>query len=168
LKIQGRKCYQEVAEVKVTLDRPANHKINGKRKSYAGQSITLRLVISRIRDIKTQEKVSEWFLLTNTDQSLVPTSLVALCYYYRWNIETYFKQMKSTGLEMEHWQQQTGAAIMKRLLVASMALVIVWQLIRLTTPKATEFKNLLVRLSGKTHKRKKPYTTGILLSGLFV
>jgi hypothetical protein len=69
---------------------------------------------------------------------------------------------------VEYWQQQTGAAIMKRLLVASMALVIVWQLIRLTTPQATEFKNLLARLSGKTHKRKKTYTTGILLSGLFV
>jgi hypothetical protein len=50
--------------------------------------------------------------------------------------------MKSAGLEREHWQQQTGAAIMKRLLVASMALVIVWQLIRLTTPKATTFKDL--------------------------
>jgi hypothetical protein len=76
--------------------------------------------------------------------------------------------MKSAGLEMEHWQQQTGSAIMKRLLVASMALVFVWNLIRLTTPEATEFKNLLVRLSSKTYKRKKTYTTGILLSGLFV
>jgi hypothetical protein len=41
-------------------------------------------------------------------------------------------------------------------------------LLRLTTPEATEFKNLPVRLSGKIHKQKKPYTTGILLSGLFV
>jgi hypothetical protein len=76
--------------------------------------------------------------------------------------------MKSAGLEMEHWQQQTGSAIIKRLLVASMALVFVWNLIRLTTPEATEFKDLPARLSGRTHKRKKPYTTGILLSGLFV
>jgi hypothetical protein len=38
--------------------------------------------------------------------------------------------MKSAGLEMEHWQQQTGSAIMKRLLVASIALVFIWNLIR--------------------------------------
>ncbi|MDR3197267.1 MAG: hypothetical protein LBU34_05300 [Planctomycetaceae bacterium] len=52
----------------------------------------------------------------------------ALCYYCRWNIETYFKQMKSAGLEMEHWQQTTGSAIMLRLLAASMALVLIGQL----------------------------------------
>jgi hypothetical protein len=112
--------------------------------------------------------VSEWYLLTNTDSSLVPASLTALCYYRRWNIETYFKQMKSAGLEMEHWQQTTGSAIMLRLLVASMALVLIWQLQRLSTPESIDFKDLLVRLSGKTHKRNKLYTTGILLSGFFV
>ncbi|MDR3198695.1 MAG: hypothetical protein LBU34_12580 [Planctomycetaceae bacterium] len=76
--------------------------------------------------------------------------------------------MKSTGLEMEHWQQTTGSAIMLRLLVASMVLILIWQLQRLSTPESIDFKDLLVRLSDKTHKRKKPYTTGILLSGFFV
>jgi hypothetical protein len=128
--VQGKKCYQEVAETNVTLDQPAGHKTKGKRKYYSGQSIALRLVVSRVHDQKTHEIVSEWYLLTNTNPSLVSTASVVLSYYYRWNIETYFKQMKSVGLEREHWQQQTGSAIMKRLLVASMALVFVWNLIR--------------------------------------
>jgi hypothetical protein len=103
LEVQGKKYYQEVAEVNVTLNRPAVHEIKGERKSYSGKSITLHLVISRIRDRETHEIVSEWSLLTNTPPSFVPTSLVALCYYWRWNIEMYFKQMKRVGLEREHW-----------------------------------------------------------------
>jgi transposase len=166
--VKGRKCYQEVAETQVTLSQPAAHKIKGQRKLYPGQSITLRLIVSRIREQETREIVSEWYLLTNTDSSLLPASLTALCYYRRWNIETYFKQMKSAGLEMEHWQQTTGSAIMIRLLVASMALILIWQLQRLATPESIDFKDLLVRLSGKTHKHNKPYTTDILLSGVFV
>jgi hypothetical protein len=45
--------------------------------------------------------VSEWYLLT-TNPSLVLTSSVALSYYsycYRWNIETYFKQMIECRVE---------------------------------------------------------------------
>jgi hypothetical protein len=168
LEVQGKKCYQEVAETSIILDKPANHTADGQKKLCPGQAMTLRLISSRIDEQETQELVSEWFLLTNTPPSLLGAERAALCYYFRWNIETYFKQMKSAGLEMEHWQQQTGHAVMMRLLVAAMALVTVWQLQQLTTPEATEFKDWLVRLSGKTHKRKKPYTSGILLSGLFV
>jgi hypothetical protein len=35
--------------------------------------------------------VNEWYLLTNTDPSLVSTSLAALSYYYRWNIDNVFQ-----------------------------------------------------------------------------
>ncbi|MDR2757002.1 MAG: hypothetical protein LBC20_15000 [Planctomycetaceae bacterium] len=44
----------------------------------------------------------------------------------------------------------------------------IWSLQKQTSEEAIAFKNLLVRLSGKTHKPDKPYTDGILLSGLFV
>ncbi|MDR3198696.1 MAG: hypothetical protein LBU34_12585 [Planctomycetaceae bacterium] len=87
LEVKGRKCYQEVAETQVTLSQPAAHKINGQRKLYSGQSITLRLVVSRISEQETHEIVSEWYLLSNTDASLVPASLTALCYYRRWNMK---------------------------------------------------------------------------------
>jgi hypothetical protein len=52
-------------------------------------------------------------------------SPIALWYYYRWRIESYFKLLKSGGQEIEHWQQESGLAILKRLLVVSMAYSIV-------------------------------------------
>jgi hypothetical protein len=80
----------------------------------------------------------------------------------------YFKLMKSGGLELEHWQQESASAILKRLLVASMATAVVWRLQRNTSPEAEELKKVLTRLSGKSRKRNKPLTSGILLSGLFM
>ena len=70
--------------------------------------------------------------------------------------------------ELDHWQQESGIAIMNRLLVASMAAVMIWSLQQTTSVDAVEFKDLLVKLSGKTVKRSKPHTSGALLSGLFV
>jgi hypothetical protein len=45
---------------------------------------------------------------------------------------------------------------------------VVWRLQRNTSPEAEELKKVLTKLSGKSRKRDKPPTAGILLSGLFV
>ena len=55
---------------------------------------------------------------------------MALWYYWRWRIESYFKLLKSAGQQVEAWQQGTAEAIAKRLVVASMACVVVWRLAR--------------------------------------
>ncbi|MDR3110143.1 MAG: hypothetical protein LBU65_10740, partial [Planctomycetaceae bacterium] len=72
------------------------------------------------------------------------------------------------GQEIEHWQQESGLAILKRLLVVSMACSVVWSLQRNEGEEAKELKQVLVRLSGKSQKRGSPPTAGTLLSGLFV
>ena len=87
---------------------------------------------------------------------------------YRWDIESYFKLMKSGGHELEHWQQESGLAILKRLLVASMASATVWSLQGLDSQEAEKFKQTLAKLSGKSRKRGRPSTSGVLLSDLFV
>jgi len=71
-------------------------------------------------------------------------------------------------MELDHRQQESGYAIMNRLLVASMAAAMIWNLQQTTSVEATEFKDMLVKLSGKTVKRTRPHTSGALLSGLFV
>src|SRR4029078_8424899 len=91
----------------------------------------------------------------------------ARCYYWRWRIESFFKLLKSHGQQLEHWQQQTGPAIARRLLVAAMACVTVWQLEADQSPAAEELKRLLVRLSGRQTKRRKPVTTPALLPGVW-
>lgn len=96
-----------------------------------------------------------------------PTPLIWCCYYWRWKIETYFKLVKSHGFQVESWLQETGAAIARRLLVASMACVTVWQLLADDSAPAQELKTVLVRLSGRQMKRNRPFTAPALLAGLW-
>src|SRR5690606_23945683 len=70
--------------------------------------------------------------------------------------------------EVEAWQQESGEAIARRLLVAAMACVVVWTLQRETSPQAEEAKKVLVRLSGRQMKRKVTATAPALLAGYFV
>jgi len=167
VEIRGQKATQEIAEIPVVLERPSRHMVNGKRTQHVDTPLALRLVIARVRDPETHEVLSTWHLFTNAPAS-IPTEQVALWYYWRWRVETYFKLMKSAGLELDRWQQETGRAIMNRLLVASMAAAMVWNLERDPSEEAVAFKNRLVGLSGKTVKRSRPHTPGALLSGLFV
>ena len=79
-----------------------------------------------------------------------------------------FKLLKSHGQQLEQWQQETGPAIARRLLVASMACVVVWQLQADDTPQATELRAILIRLSGRQMKRNRPHTAPASLAGLWV
>ena len=87
--------------------------------------------------------------------------------FYQWDIESYFKLMKSAGMQLESWQQITGEAIARRILVASMACVCVWRIAHAKGPKANELRIILVRLSGRQMKRQKTFTLPALLSGLW-
>jgi hypothetical protein len=98
----------------------------------------------------------------------VGAATAALWYYGRWAIEAYYKLVKSAGLQLEQWQQQTAAALARRLLAASMACVVVWQLTRSTAPEAETVRTFLVRLSGRQMRRYRPYTEPALLAGLWV
>ena len=73
--------------------------------------------------------------------------------------------LKSHGQELEHWQQESGEAITRRLLVAAMACVVIWQLERDQSPEAEATKAILIRLSGRRMKRGCPYTAPALLAG---
>jgi hypothetical protein len=69
---------------------------------------------------------------------------------------------------LELWQQETGPAIARRLLVAAMACVVIWQLQADQSTEAGELKNILIRLSGRQTKRSRPHTAPALLAGLWV
>jgi len=167
VKIRDRDGIQEVCETSILLRRAALRRVDGRRTYFRGEPLELRLVIARIRDEKTNEVLSTWYLLTNVPPE-VSSETIALWYHWRWEIETYFKLMKSSGHELEHWQQESGEAILKRLLISSMAAVIVWTLQRDSGEDSIRFQDFLVRLSGKSMKRGRPPSSGALLSGLFV
>lgn len=167
VEVHGRQADQYVAEARVCLERPAclHRQVNGRRKRLkrAGRPLWLRLVVSELRDDRGT-MLAQWLLLTNVWE--VPASRLALWYYWRWRIESYFKLLKSAGHEVEHWQQTTAAAVAKRLLIAAMACVVVWHLARDKSSEAAEFRRLLVRLSGRQMKYGCAFTEPALLAGL--
>lgn len=162
----GRSAQQYVAELPVQLLRPAYQNRGGKRRVVPGEPLSLRLIVSEVRDDSTGEALATWFLLTNVEAA-VAAETIALWYYWRWRVESFFKLLKSAGLNLEDWRQQTADAVARRLLVAGMACVVVWQLARSETPEADQTRRLLVQLSGRAVARGKSFTMPALLAGLW-
>jgi len=164
--IRGRTGCRWVAEADVLLDRPARQRTPQGRVKVGRKPLPLRLVISRIVN-DAGRVLAEWWLLTNVAAD-VPPATVADWYYWRWQIESFHKLLKSSGQQLESWQQESAEAIARRLLISAMACVCAWTLERQTTPAAVECQRLLVRLSGRQMKRSRPVTTSALLAGLHV
>jgi hypothetical protein len=165
----GRTAHQTIAQAKVLIKRTAKPKraVDGKRVApVAGKPIALRLVVSRICDAQGQV-LAQWLLLTNVSDE-VDAVTIARWYYYRWQIESMFKLLKSAGQQVEDWLQDDALAIAKRLVVASCACVLVWQLAAATSPQALDVQHFLVRLSGRQTKRRRPVTAPALFAGMWM
>ncbi|MEO7632042.1 MAG: transposase [Blastocatellia bacterium] len=155
-----------VGETSVVIERPAFPRgRDGKRQWVKGEPLTLRLVVCQLR-LPDGTIEAEWYLLSNVPSDTRAEQL-AEWYYWRWRIESYFKLLKSHGFRVDQWQQETADAIAKRLLVAAMACVVVWQLQRATEPEAIAMRDLLVRLSGRQVRRGHA-TAPAILAGLWV
>ena len=168
---KGQGAQQWVAETTVVLHRPARqHRVkDGKARhvNVPGSPLALRLVVSEIRG-KDGRVLACWLLLTNVPSRVSPV-VIALWYYWRWRIESYHKLLKSGGWQVEHWQQETAAAVARRLAVTAMAAVVVWHLARDKRPEAAELRDVLIRLSGRQMKRGRTgrgFTEPALLAGL--
>ena len=116
--IRGRSARQWVAETTVVLHRPAKPKradAAGRRRPVAGVPLPVRLVVSQVRD-EAGVVLAEWLLWTNVPDT-IDTATVALWYYWRWRIESFFKLLKGAGQQLEQWQQETGAAVARATVV---------------------------------------------------
>jgi hypothetical protein len=160
----GQTARQWVAQAEVVLDRPGKRQHG--RLSRPGKPLRLRLVVAEVRD-GSGAVLARWLLLTNLPAD-VAAARVALWYYWRWRVETYFKLLKGAGLHLEHWQQETALAVAKRLAVASMACVLVWKVARSQRPEGQTLRDVLVRLSGRQVNRADGFTEPALLAGLYV
>lgn len=162
---QGRPAQQWTAELPVRLVRAGQLNRNGKKLWVAGAPLDLRLILVEVRS-SAGAVLAVWYLLTNVP-SAVDASTLALWYYWRWRVESYFKLLKSAGLDLEQWGQETAAALVRRLLVASMACVVVWQIAGSQHPKAEEARQFLIQLSGRQMAHRKKFTAPALLAGLW-
>jgi hypothetical protein len=167
---QGVDAVQSVASTSVVLAKPARPKrfdASGKQIApIPGVPLEVRLVVSRVHD-GAGKLLAEWYLLSNVDAS-VDAATLALWYYWRWRIESYFKLLKSAGQQVEQWEQESGSAIFKRLLIAAHACALAWRLMSAQGEHAEQTRAFLVRLSGRQTKRTKPVTASALLSGLYM
>jgi hypothetical protein len=152
--------------------KPKKLDAQGKRiAAVPGKPLTVRLGISRVRGA-SNELLAEWYLLSHV-QADVEASTLALWYAlmkgpWRWCIESYLKLLKGAGQQVEHWEQESGSAIFKRLLIASHACALAWRLMRAEGEFAEQTRASLVRLSGRQTKRNKSVTVSALLSGLYM
>lgn len=166
---RGRQAKQYVAETTVTLRAPARQqrRRDGRLtyRTIPGRALTLRLVVAQVRD-QQGRVLATWRLWTNLPPR-VSAATVALWYYWRWRIETFFKLLKRAGQHAESWQQESAAAITRRLVVAAQACVLVWALSQATDPRAAPLRALLVRLSGRLMKHQVEWTAPALLAGLW-
>jgi hypothetical protein len=167
---RGQKAWQYVAEAAVVLERPAyqNRMIDGQRQQLriVGKALPVRLIVTELRDAQGQV-LERWYLLSNAPAEVTAATL-ALWYYWRWRIETFWKLLKGAGQQLEHWQQENGRFLLKRLLVASMACVLVWRLEHSQALPAAEARRLVMRLSGRQVAYGKEYTQEGLLAGMWV
>jgi hypothetical protein len=169
---KGQKAQAFVGETPVVLHRPARpHRVDsdGKKKhrNIAGPAIAMRLIVSEVRD-SAGKVLTRWLLLTNLPAKITPLRIVQW-YCWRWEIESYHKLLKRAGHFIEQWQQESARAIAKRLVIASMACVIIWCLARDVSPEAEDLRELLIRLSGRQIKRgkdRRTFTEPALLAGL--
>jgi len=168
VKYKKKHAICSVCEESVVLDRPARVRIDGRRCTKEGKAITLRFVMTHLRDEETGETLAMWYLMTNVPKKDATTATISQWYYWRWRIENYFKLLKGHGFEVDHWQQETGLAIARRLLVSSMACVAVWELMERDDDEANRMKDLLIQMSGRQMKRGVRYTAPALLAGMFV
>ena len=167
---QGRSAWQYVGEAAVVLHRRAclHRTRQGQRyrQDVPGEPLQVRLVVSEVRSADGTV-LARWLLLSNVPAA-VPAATVALWYYWRWQVESYFKLLKTAGQQVEHWQQEDAGALLRRLLVASMACALVWRLARSTAAEASAARQLLQRLSGRQLRWGQEFTEEALLAGLWV
>lgn len=165
---KGKPARQYVAETSVILKQPAHlyRRRQGKlvQRHIRGRPLELRLMIAQVRDQKGKV-LATWRLWSNLPAE-VEAATIALWYYWRWRIESFFKLLKRAGQHAEQWQQENASRIAKRLLVAAQACVVIWALMRSEDPQSASLRRFLMRLSGRMTKPGVEYTAPALFDGM--
>ena len=159
-----------VGETSIVVSRPAKSKqtnAQGQRVAViAGEPIAARLIVAELVNADGVA-LTRWTLLSNVDRE-IDTQELAQWYYWRWSIESFFKLIKQAGHDVESWLQTTPQALLKRLLIASMACVLTWRIQRMSDAEGQRLRQTLSRLSGRVQKRGRRESAPSILAGLSI
>lgn len=167
---KGNRHVLHVGETGIRMTRAAKPKrknSSGKRVApQQGDAIEARLVVAVVKDAQ-DKTVARWSLISNVASEIDAVELVTW-YYWRWTIECYFKLLKQAGHDVESWLQTTPEAILRRLLISSMACILTWRIQRSEDKQNQTIRAFLARLSGRQQKRGKLESAPALLAGLSI
>jgi hypothetical protein len=160
-----------VAETPIEVRRDSSKTINNEDGTktvikVSGEPVELRFIVTKLVD-EQNKTIATWKLLSNVFDENVDEKTLAKWYYYRWKIESYFKLLKTSGFQLESWQQREPKAIFRRLLVVSYACLLVWKIADDTSEEAHKIKLFLMKLSGTVTLKKNTITNPALLRGLW-
>ena len=171
IKYKNKSVNIHVNECDITISRDATKMVIGKDgkktlQKTPGETLNLRFIVERLVDVETNEVVAEWLLVTNILDKSISAEILATWYYYRWKIESYFKLLKSSGFNLEEWQQTEPLALFKRLIIISNACMMVWRIANANTDNAKKIRDFLIKLSGKQLEYRVEFTYPALMTGL--
>ena len=167
---KGNRHMLHVGETDIRITRAAKPKRKddlGQRVApQPGKAVTARLIVAVVKDAQGKT-VARWSLISNVSSEIDAVELTTW-YYWRWTIECYFKLLKQAGHNVESWLQTTPAAILRRLLISSMACVLTWRIQRSEDEQNQKIRIFLARLSGRQQKRGKLESAPAILAGLSI
>lgn len=170
IQYKGAIAYLHVGETSIRIIRSAKPKTldhQGKRVlPQVGDPLHLRLIVAVVTD-HAGKTLARWSLLSNVAYEIDSVEL-SRWYYWRWTIESYFKLLKQAGYDLESWLQTTPQAILRRLLIVSMACVLIWRIQRAQDEQSLRVRAFLTRLSGRQQKRNRVESAPSLLAGLSI
>jgi hypothetical protein len=141
---KGKPAIQWVGKTAVVLTRQAQPftKDRAERKTLrkSGGPLPTRLIVSRIlRD--DGSLLAEWYLLSNLEPGSQANA-------WRFGITGAGVSSPTSnclrGHQQENWQQESGEAVFKRLLIASQACAVSWRLMRAKGEFAEQTRGFLV------------------------
>jgi hypothetical protein len=176
----GRK--ERIAELAIRFSPVALHKPRNGASPDLPTTIDLTLV--DVREVSTPEdgKPLHWRLLTtHTVTTSAEARRIVDLYRMRWNIEEYFRLLKTAGFDIEDADIGDPQAMIKFVTAAAIAAVTVMQLVKAregTTDQQVAdafepndqpiLEALSARLEGATQRQKNPHSKGSLAFAAWV
>lgn len=165
----GRQTEIEVKYTRVTIRKPDNRKIRKNTPTY----IEINAVEARevTEYIPKGEKPIHWVLLTTHSVNNLQDVLQIIFWYgMRWQIELLFSTMKSSGLDIEDSELESGKALKVLCIMAMQVSLLINQLrqarndqtgipasIAFTANQIRVLTSLVKQYERKTDKQKNPY-----------
>ena len=162
---EGKEYDLWVAETQVVFDGKSFRGVaQGRNKPQPGAPIQVRVVVSELRI--PGHKPLQWVLLTNLQDPLLD---VVQAYVWRWRIERFF-YLNKVGLRLEHWRQENGERIARRLAISQLAAMAVYQMqtAAATDPEMGELIKIVATLGGWLGRKRDPIGPIVLMRGMLL